>query len=381
MNYILFIILAIYIFSVSKKYYTKNDTAQKFFLVLFFLVHFSAMGFAYNSNIIDAAAFYEIANKADSWFSLLGLGSVFMAFLIYPLVKVGVSLFILFFLFATISYQTFLMLFNQMSKNTEKGISFYGIALTQMLFLLPSLHYWSGFLGKDVLVFFFLTYLLFEIKKKSKVNILHLIVVLIFVLLRPHVFLATLIAFVIYYLTKKNVPKNIKIGFSILSLIIAGVLMPVLMFFAHIKTLTLESISEQFRKLNVYAVQSGSGISLIDTSYPERIWLLLFRPLFYDAKTIYQYIVSIENSIVLLIFIFGFVYLYSKRKTIVVSENVKLSLLVGSCILLMIATYIYNLGLASRMRLMFLPLLLYSLHQMVCFNFAKSKDQFSKNEK
>lgn len=369
MNYILFIVLTIYIFTISKSYYKSQGTTGRVLVVLLFLIHFVAMGTAYKSTIDfpvnDAFSFYKKALNTESWFSLFGLGSSFLSFLIYPLVQAGVNLFVLFLLFATISYQTFLWYFNQMSFHDSKEMMLFGIPLTHLFFLLPSLHYWSGFLGKDVLVFFFLTYLLFEFKNKSKANISHLVVVIVLALLRPHIFVATSVAFFMCFLTQKNISKIIKIQLSVLLLVILSVFTPILFRFAHITNMSYSSIVEKIHEINSYAIQGGSGINLMETSYLEQIWLLLFRPLYYDAKTNYQYIISIENSFVLLLLILVSFYLYAMRKVIVLAGDVKLALYSGLCILLMIASYIYNLGFASRMRLMFMPLLFYAVHQLI----------------
>lgn len=368
LNFIWVLVITIYIFSISKSYYIRHGNTQKVFLVLLFIVHFGAMGLAYNNTIVDSIVFYKNAENANSWISLFGLGSQFMSFLIYPLVQVGVSMFVLFLLFATISYQTFLWYFDQMSSHYTKGMMICGIPLTQLFFLLPSLHYWSGFLGKDVLVFFFLAYLLFEVKKKASLNYLHGIVLVLLLLLRPHVFVVTFVAFFIYYISQNNVSTRFKIKLIILTSIVVGVSIPIIMYFVKIKDLTYGSVLEKWNEINTYVLHSGSGVSLLESNYIGRIWLLLFRPLFYDAATIYQYVVSVENCLVLVFFICVSIYLYSKRKVIVVLEDVKLALMIGCCILLMIASYIYNLGLASRMRLMFLPLFFYALHQLVHSN-------------
>lgn len=371
LNFILFLVITIYIYSITKSYYLSHGNMQKVFVVLLFIVHFAAMGLAYNNTIVDAIVFYENAENATSWFSLLGLGSLFMSFLIYPLVHLGVSMFVLFLLFATISYRVFLWYFNQMSSHYGKGLMIYGVPLTQLFFLLPSLHYWSGFLGKDALVFFFLTYLLFEVKKKARLNLLHGIVLTLLFLLRPHVFVAVFVAVFIYYFFQKRNSNLFKIKLSILTVMVVGLSVPIMMHFVKMKELTYSGIVEKIHEINNYAIQSGSGINLMETSYLGRIWLLLFRPLFYDATTFYQYIVSVENGFVLFFFIRGSIYLYSRRKGIVVNQDVTLALLIGISIFLMIATYIYNLGLASRMRLMFLPLFFYALHQLVYCQYDK----------
>lgn len=378
LNFILLLVLAIYIYAVTKSYYLSHGNAQKGFVVLFFIVHFAAMGLAYDNTIIDAIVFYENAENATSWISLLGLGSRFMAFLIYPLVHLGVSMFVLFLLFATISYRAFLWHFSQLSSHYGKGLMICGVPLTQLFFLLPSLHYWSGFLGKDALVFFFLTYLLFEVKKKARLNLLHGIVLVVLLLLRPHVFVAVFVAFFMYYFFQKRNSNSFKIKLSILTMVVAGLSVPIMMHFVKMKQLTYSGIVEKIHEINNYAMQSGSGINLMETPYLGRIWLLLFRPLFYDATTIYQYIVSVENGFVLVFFIWGSIYLYAKRKSIVVKQDVTLALLMGWSIFLMIATYIYNLGLASRMRLMFMPFFFYALHQLIYCQY--DKDLWKKTE-
>ena len=325
---------------------------------------------AYPEN--DAFCFYKKTLTADSWLPLFGLGSSFLNFLIYPLVQAGVNLFVLFLFFSAISYQVFLWYFDQMTKHQKNTENTKVALLIQGLFLLPSLHYWSGLLGKDVLVFFFLSYLVFEFKEKTRIKGLHVFISIMLLVLRPHIFGATLIAFIIYCLTQKNISKSIKIKVLILSLAITGALVPILMLFVNVDTLAYDSISAKFIELNLYAAsKGGSGISLVEVSYPERIWLLLFRPLFYDVKTSYQYIISVENSIVLIIITLSFLYLLYKKKSFVIAKEVKFALLTASCILFMIAMYIYNFGLASRMRLMFLPLFFYVLHYMVTLKCAK----------
>lgn len=370
MNFILVIALLIYIFYISISYYESHSSTQKIFVILLFIIHFTTMVIAYNDTITftenDAFCFYNESLQASSWGSLFGLGSSFLNFLIYPLVHAGVSLFGFFLLFATISYQAFLWYFRQMAEYCSNGISTNGSLLIQGLFLLPSFHYWSGLLGKDVLVFFLLTYLIFQFQIETKVKYKHILVSVFLILLRPHIFGAIFIAFIIYCLTQRNISKNIKIQLSILSLTIAVALVPLLMFFINIKTLSYTSISEKFIELNLYAIKSGNSfVSLEDTLYIERIWLLLFRPLFYDANTSYQYIISFENSIVLVVIVILYLHIYSKNKLIKMERDVLFAFLAGSCIMLMIAVYIYNLGLASRMRLMFLPLLFYVLHQLL----------------
>jgi len=371
-NLTLFLFIVIYIYIKTKAYYSSHSNSQKIFVVLLFLVHFSTMGIAYSSNIVDAVVFYERAANANSWISLFGLGTTFMSFLIYPLVKTGVSMFVLFMLFSAISYQAFLLYLNNMSNSYEGRMRVGGIPITQMFFLLPSLHFWSGFLGKDALVFFFLTFLLFEIKEKSKLTILHCIVIVFLLLLRPHVFIVAFAAFFMYYISQNNATLKPKV--LILMLVITVVSILIVMHFMDIESFTYKNFSDKFNEIHAYASNGKSSINLLESSYLGRIWLLLFRPLFFDASTFYQYLISIENGLVLLLMFLSSFYLFLKRHIIVIAEDIKLAVLVGLFIMFMIASYIYNLGLASRMRLMFLPLFFYAIHQLIFSSYIKKEN-------
>jgi len=372
-NCIASFLIFIYVFFISKSYYLKCNKEQKIVLFFLFLVHFTAMGFAYRDNIIDATVFYETAKNAQSWFSAFGLGSQFMAFLIYPLVAIGMSKFVLYFLFSAISFQAFLWYFQQMGDVFSITPKVIGVPIPQFFFLLPSLHYWSGFVGKDALVFFFLTYLFFEVKNKKSFNVLHFVVLIVFLLLRPHVFAMTSVAFFIYFGFHKKTPPLVKIKLLVLSLLILGAFIPIIMRFFNIDSLSYIVFVELWNNLNLYSNTISNGIALNETSFLGRIGLLLFSPLFYDATSFYQYVISIENSLVLLLLLIVGFYLYVKRKNIFVTEDVKLALLIGFCIMFMIASYIYNLGLASRMRLMFLPLFFYAIQQLVFSSYIKKK--------
>lgn len=378
-NYLLIVLLLLFIWNRTKPLYKKSSISQKCFLLLLLLVHFVFMGLAYKETIDfrgnDAFYFYETAVKAESWTSVFGLGRAFISFLIYPLVEAGLSLFLLFLLFSTISYQALLFFLREMDRSKKNGLNFYGIPISQFFFLLPSLHYWSGFLGKDVLVFFILTYLLFEFKSKTKIRFLHVVAMVLFLLLRPHIFFASFIAILFYYFTEKGLAKEFKIKLSVFALFILGISIPIFMSFLKIKNLTRGTISGIWNDINFYALHSGSGVDLSESSYIGRMWLLLFRPMFYDAKTVYQYYISTENSLVLiLVFIISF-GIFANRNQIKIEKGVKMAFILAICILLVISVYIYNLGLASRMRLMIFPFLFYGLHQLYCFNVEKNSLQ------
>ena len=351
-NIALLIVLAYFIWkkanSINKKLH--ESVLKKSFL-LFIVGHFLIALFHWHWSLEhgkDALNFFQKALISDSWLSLFGIGSTFVSFLIYPLVKVGISYFTLFVLFSVISFFGFVNYF----KLLQPYVFSKQHKIMCLLFLLPSLHFWSVSISKDCLVFFLMSILLIEIKKRK-----YIVLPIVFVaigLIRPHIVVMLLLAFVLILFFEKKIDKKYII-IGILGLIIGSFFM---LKFIKLSAFSVDAIYQKLTEYNNYGLKYGnSHIDLLTTNYFERVFALLFRPLFIDAQTMFQYIVSIENIIVLV----AIAIAIWKIRLKTLSLEAKYAMIVSVLLLLLISTYIYNLGLASRMRLMFLPYLFYSL--------------------
>lgn len=370
-NFVFLLFLILYVYFVVKKTYEKlTQKSHKYFLALLVLEHFVFMLYGFyiteNTTSHDAYRFYSNAQNGTSWFALLLPGSNFFTFLIYPFVKAGVSMFSLFVCFSVISLLAFLKYFEDYTQAEKKSCTIFNIPPALWILLLPSFHLWSGLLGKDALFFYFLTYLLFEIKSNKIYTFSNAMIMMLMLLLRPHFFLVVFGVFFIYVLIQKTISARIKLLFLFFSTVLVFISFPIVKFFLHFKDFSLQSIDKLVKEMNFLANTSGSGVGFDETNYVERVWLLLFRPLFFDAENNLQIWISVENTIVLLFLIFTLVILFKKPRALT-SENFKLiyfSIGISIGLVLLISSYIYNLGLASRMRLMFYPLLIYGLHRI-----------------
>lgn len=352
---IAFLILLVYFIykeanSINKKL---HESILKNYFLLLIVSHFLMTLFHWYWSLEhgkDALSFFQRAVITDSWLSLFGVGSTFVSFLIYPLVKIGINYFTLFVLFSVISFYGFV--------NYFKLLLPYAISkqhkIMCLLFLLPSLHFWSVSISKDCLVFFLMSILLIYLKKSN-----YLMLVLIFIVIgfiRPHIVVMLIFAFVLILLLEKKVDKKY-LFLAVLGFIIGGYVM---FKFIKFSSFSLEAINQKLEQFNNYSLKSGkSHIDLFKTSYVERIFALLFRPLFTEAVTVFQFLASIENIIMLLTLVYLFVK--NKLRFRSISIEVKYALIVSVLLILLISTYIYNLGLASRMRLMIYPYLIYGL--------------------
>lgn len=359
-------------------YQLQSNKSQRVFLVFLFFIHFLSVFLAYKFTIDDpfndASSFYLNAQKADSWFSVFGLGSTFVVFLIYPLVKAGTSLFILFLLFGVVSYSGFLIYFKRFNSLETNDLTFLGIHLFQWLFLLPGLHFWSGFLSKDVLVFSLLAFLIPAKNEYFKFDWSRILILFLLSLIRPHIFFVVMLAVFLLFMFDKEISKKEKITLSGSILIILALCLPFLKKALKLQSYSVQSVKENFLLLTRFAKEGGSGIDLDELNYLEKIWLLLFRPLFYDVKNLYQLAVSLENGIILLSLILFLIFFFIKKTAFKITKDAKFALFIGTAILLFISIYIYNIGLAARMRLMFWPYIFYGLHQICCSFRSMEKD-------
>ena len=82
----------------------------------------------------------------------------------------------------------------------------------------------------------------------------------------------------------------------IITLLAVITLTPVLFQFLQLTELSLNKIKLNFASLVDYSKNfGGSSIELDNSTYLGRMFLVLFRPFFYDAYNFYQYVISFEN--------------------------------------------------------------------------------------
>ena len=137
------------------------------------------------------------------------------------------------------------------------------------------------------------------------------------------------------------------------------------LFFTDLDRFSLDSLLAYKDHFVNYTASLGgnTAISLKETTFFSRILYLLFMPLpFLSAiKSPIHWIAAVENCYYIVVFVGVFVSLLRKRLSFkMLNREVKFALVSGSLLLFLFASYLYNLGLGNRMRLMFLPYLFFA---------------------
>lgn len=332
------------------------------FYIFIFLYHF-AFAFVINYytkvyiGTTDAQIIYETAQNSSSWYNTFGLGKNFIAFLIFPLVKLGFSYFAVTLIFTTLSLKGFLIfadMFFKIQGNNKINIYF--------LFLLaPSLHFWSSFIGKDAVCFLAMVLILKYVVNKKFFKAQVIAALLILLIVRPYIFFIVFPIYTISILYNVTTDRTQKIKTIIISILTITILSPLLFYFLKLDSISIQKINENYTRFIIYSSNNGdSSIDLQSSNYLQRLFLVIVKPFFYDAKTIFQYVVSFENLILWGLILNIFIKIRHNFKTFLKSTFFPVT--VAMSLILFYSIYMYNLGLASRMRVMFMPYLMFSLY-------------------
>jgi hypothetical protein len=117
-------------------------------------------------------------------------------------------------------------------------------------------------------------------------------------------------------------------------------------------------------------MEGGGGIDISNMSPPMQVFTYLFRPLPYEAHSVSAFIASIDNFIVLLLFLYAIRFVRIKSDT--PANHAFLWLyVIGATLILAMTTA--NLGISVRQKWMAMPMLLYLLFAGIAAHQARKQ--------
>jgi len=338
----------------------KKINSKIVYLVLiehFFFSYFYYLFTLYN--ISDARGYFIRSSTNNNWLSSFNVGTDFIDFIATVPVRFFhfsyLNINLLFGLFGFIGFSYFIRMIK------KNKVYFFGIPLTVIVLILPGFHFWTSALGKDSLFFMALMMFVYSIRHFKQNKLILILSFFLIIMIRPHMAMIIILS-VLAALTFVN-PK--KINFSHILLLIISIsifilFIPLFNKFVGIDELSTESIQEKIEIFNNEGKRGDGLTSNIDVSgysLPGKLFAYLFRPFFYDARSIFQYIASLENLFLLIIIIKSFYNRIKLRKSIKqrLSDKIMLYYIIIAWIVL--AINMYNLGLASRQKYMIIPVI------------------------
>jgi hypothetical protein len=179
----------------------------------------------------------------------------------------------------------------------------FGYRLLPLILFLPNIHFWSGGIGKDSVIFFALTLFIFSLTNPLR-NVPGIVTSFYLAyFIRPHIALLMLVGLAFSLLiSTRGLSFFWRFVFIGTSIYVFFLISPAVFEFIGLEENleTLEDVSE-VRSKNLSRANVGSGIDIRSYSIPMKILTFFFRPLFLDANNIFGFIVSIENLFYLIV--------------------------------------------------------------------------------
>lgn len=331
---------------------------NSFSVIVFICIIHIAMGYAsYQMSVTDKNTdywMYYTLLKEDVNF---GIGKDFFVLLHMLPDRILESSFLFYSMFYTIlTAIPFCYFFYVFKDHLLNGDAFDTVTLLMLCFL-PSVHFWLASFSKDALCFFllFVLTIIYSLGQIQKKIILALVIWLLLLFIRPYLGIIVLLVFLLLDIRK--------ISWQVLLILVASILASLYLFiryFLKFESLSIEYISDKFIELEEYAKRGHSIIDLETTSVISRFFYMMFRPFIFEVKGIHQFIIGMENLLLLVWFIWLFVK--GRIKLFKIKNNHVLWCIgIALGLWMFYSLYIYNYGLASRMKATILPFLFYGV--------------------
>ena len=318
---------------------------------------FAYVAWAYvTKNNGDAFRYWFIGQNLSekSWLSFFQPGTDIIKFITFPLVKFlhlpFWSGFVFFSLFSFIGFYKLWQIIISLTKKNETAF-FTGVGLL----LLPNLHLWTSFIGKESLLFVALVVMTEKILNRNIQSKVFVGSFLVIAFIRPHVAIILLLSLLIAYLWKGGLSAKVKlyvVGIS--SLVFLGL-------FLMLKKIAFIGSHPWDRILHIYAYhikalkRTDAYVPLDEYSLPYKIFTFYYRPLpFEKTGWLYQFW-SFENLILLMLSC-AIIYLMVRH-----FKKIKWDLFgifTIFAVLLLALMYVYgyaNYGLIARTKMMVMP--------------------------
>lgn len=330
-------------------------TKRAFYLYLWHSL--LCFGFTYFTHVngADAANYYLNALNGDVRWSIGTSAISLIAYL--PVYGLNLSYFganLLFSIFSMIG----LLFMDSVLQDIRYGKRQITRWICASLVFFPSVHFWTGAVGKDSLMLLGAGLIIWALQSLKTRYIALLFSLLIFSIVRPHMAITFMLSYGISTVLRRNT-NVIQSGF-ILGIFGSALylLIPIFISLVGLEGANLSDVSDYVNNRQSYDDVGGSAISLQNMNFFSRIFAFLFRPTILEARNILGIISALENAVLLMSFAVSAITFSFKGSQVQKEILGRFTLLIyGIAAMLILGQLTYNLGLAARQKWMVIPLL------------------------
>lgn len=305
-------------------------------------------------DVADATLYYSLSLDYTSDFSV-GTGFIvyFTSFFSKFLKLDYIGVFLVYNIIGAVGLLAFYASLVRSSERTGKP----PMRLILIVVLLPSVSFWSSAIGKDSISFMAVGLSLWASLDLSRRLPLFAFSFLLMFLVRPHIAGVMLIALCLNYLFDARQPLFKKFILSLLGAISAWLSVSYAVAYAGLSEISVNALNQYVDDRQSYNMTDGGGVDISSMSLPFQLFTYMFRPLPFEAGSVTQFVASLDNTLILFLFIFGFASFLKCRASDSFPGKIYLSsYTVGCWVILSVTTA--NLGIAVRQKWMFLPMVI-----------------------
>jgi hypothetical protein len=231
--------------------------------------------------------------------------------------------------------------------------------LAMLLVLMPSVSFWSSAIGKDSLSFMAAGLVLWSSLALDKRFGLMAFAILVMFLVRPHMAGILLLTLSASFLVRTEIGLSLRLLLTIVTIFCSVLLVPFALQYAGLGgPLGVSSVEAYIDRRQGYNMDGGGGVDIASMILPVKVFTYLFRPLPFEAHSIFTLASSFENIFILFITALGLQGLLMRRKPQIFANRPFLWLYVIVSTLLLAMTTA-NLGISVRQKWMFMPMLMF----------------------
>lgn len=228
-----------------------------------------------------------------------------------------------------------------------------------VIVFLPSISFWTAALGKDSLAFMAAGLALWCALDMRRRTLVMACAIGIMLLVRPHIAGTMLIALTGSLVMQRKIPFPQRLMLGAVALAATAAMVPFALNYAGVGegagTDELMNYVEQRQSVNT---QGGSSIDIASMSLPLQLYSYLFRPMPFEATSVFALAASLDNVVLLFLFIAGGIKI-AKRGKYTVESNRAFLWLYSLLTWVILAMTTANLGISVRQKWMFAPMLIF----------------------
>jgi len=237
--------------------------------------------------------------------------------------------------------------------------------LATAIVFLPSISFWSAGIGKDSLAFMATCLALWAALELRRRVIPMAAAVLIMLTVRPHMAGLLIVALAASLLVQKKSSLGQRLVLGGAAIAAALVITPIAVKYAGLSPdASSRDVAAYFEQRQRYNLEGGGGVDIAHMNTPMKLYTYLFRPMPFEARSLFALAASVDNVLLLTLFVAGAASSL-RRKARHLTGNRSFMWVYSTMGWLILAFSTANLGISMRQKWMIAPMLIYLLISLI----------------